>query len=250
MEKFVLLYKITKQWLIALYILLKCVFKDPSKVLDIDVGMKVYGGAITKSSLKFLHKFSRDEQAQILFNRGKCLLAERLCDKEYLETLPENTLGKHYYNLVYRNNAGELKHNYMDLFRNAKKDGEYKKIRNDNTDKYDQVKKNIAMTERTYPEILAQHDLMHTICGVDTSAEGELYLHAFLSNQIKIPATRLVAIAIGLYFIVNKFNFKVVRNSFKYYDAGKNSKWLLPIDWANLLDRDIYELRRELNINL
>jgi ubiquinone biosynthesis protein Coq4 len=249
MVTLLILYNLFKRKIKAYFIFLCCFF-NPSKILKLEVGMMLYGNTITKSSFKFLEKFFHHENAQILFKDDRCVLAERLSDKEYLNSLPENSLGKLYYNLVFNQTTGQLSTNYVELLDKNRKVGPFKKVRSDETDKYDSLKKKLNIADKTLCQLLLQHDLMHILTNTSSDSEGELYLHAFFLKQIQLRGPKLLALSLAFNEIILNLNFKALKQSIKYYKIGKEADWLLPVDWANLLHVDVFELRKRFNITL
>jgi ubiquinone biosynthesis protein COQ4 len=141
---------------------------------------------------------------------------------EELGRLPDGTLGKEFYIHMTKNNLN------VDFF----------------------PKEDITVPVKYIVMRLRQvHDIWHVLAGYDTSLPGELALQAFYIAQAKSGVSSVLLA--GGFLHSSKFG----TDSHRYmdiiiggYNQGKNAKPLLRLKYETLWDRQLDDLRRELNI--
>ena len=158
---------------------------------------------------------------------NKVHLIDTLKRKEYLSELPEGSLGKNYYNFIYREKLTP---------------DELVSASEINFDPNKSEEENIFHTR-----LRDMHDLWHVTTGYGRDALGELSLLAFTYAQEKNRG--IGAIVLYGYRIMGKvtreLNFKidlreVVREGYK---LGKEASFWAIADWENLLEKPITEVR-------
>ncbi len=157
-----------------------------------------------------------------------CSLYERAClgkiDLQELHRLPGNTLGYNYANHMLENGLKPL-------------GSEAQQIESD----LQFLRVHIAQT----------HDIWHVVTGCNTNLLGELQLEAFYVAQLYATRFWLALIAKNLIKAV----VYDVEASTQYMDAitkgwlmGKQAKPLFGIQWKNLWEKPLLEVRTSLNI--
>jgi ubiquinone biosynthesis protein COQ4 len=158
---------------------------------------------------------------------NKVHLIDTLKRKEYLSKLPEGSLGKSYYNFIYKEKLTP---------------DELVSASEINFDPNKSEEENIFHTR-----LRDMHDLWHVTTGYGRDALGELSLLAFTYAQEKNRG--IGAIVLYGYRIMGKvtkeLNFKidlreVVREGYK---LGKEASFWAIADWENLLEKPITEVR-------
>ena len=158
---------------------------------------------------------------------NKVHLIDTLKRKEYLSKLPEGSLGKNYYNFIYKEKLTP---------------DELVSASEINFDPNKSEEENIFHTR-----LRDMHDLWHVTTGYGRDALGELSLLAFTYAQEKNRG--IGAIVLYGYRIMGKvtreLNFKidlreVVREGYK---LGKEASFWAIADWENLLEKPITEVR-------
>jgi len=201
--------------------------KEDTKQVFVVINALGSSGRLRK---KYLNIFkSSDVGKKVLDSRIN--LIDTLKDKEYLSNLPENSLGKKYYNFIYKENlTPEELVSASEIYDNP----------------------NLTEEENIFHTRLRDmHDLWHVTTGYGRDSLGELCLLAFTYAQNKNRG--IGAITLYGYSIMGKvtkelqFNIdlrKVIREGYK---IGKNAPFWGCADWENLLDKPIEEVREKLN---
>ena len=158
---------------------------------------------------------------------NKVHLIDTLKRKEYLSKLPEGSLGKSYYNFIYKEKLTP---------------DELVSASEINFDPNKSEEENIFHTR-----LRDMHDLWHVTTGYGRDALGELSLLAFTYAQEKNRG--IGAIVLYGYRIMGKvtkeLNFKIdLREVVKEgYKLGKEASFWATADWENLLEKPITEVR-------
>ena len=158
---------------------------------------------------------------------NKVHLIDTLKRKEYLSELPEGSLGKNYYNFIYKEKLTP---------------DELVSASEINFDPNKSEEENIFHTR-----LRDMHDLWHVTTGYGRDALGELSLLAFTYAQEKNRG--IGAIVLYGYRIMGKvtkeLNFKIdLREVVKEgYKLGKEASFWATADWENLLEKPITEVR-------
>lgn len=140
-----------------------------------------------------------------------------------LQKLPERTLGKAYYHHLIDNNLEILFAPEMRIQR--------------------------PIDYVTY-RVLKQHDIVHTILGLDTEVENEVALQGFNLGQLKSPVS-LTLVAGGLIHLVDKEPKRALEyyeKAHEFYEQGVQAKFFLEYKLEEMLDWPLEDVRKELNI--
>ena len=185
--------------------------------------------ALSGSSLqKGLKRFASTTHGQhVLSNRIDLL--QTLKNKEYLSSLPTNSLGRHYLNFIEHEkiSAGGL----VDA---SDKDITYSKMGEDLA--------RFATRQRD------THDLWHTLTQYGRDELGELCLLAFTYAQNQNRGIAFIVLA-GVFKMRPYYGLKVFSAVYKAYKSSKRAKWLPEQNWEELLTKPIEEVRQFLEIH-
>ena len=167
-------------------------------------------------------------------NLGRKVLLERrslletLLNREYLATLPQQSLAAHYLNFVTKENIsakglvepseGMRGMQNLDadtlLFANRQRD---------------------------------MHDLWHTLTHYGRDELGEVCLLAFTCAQSPNRGLAFIAL-VGIFQLSRRYGRGVSGAAYRAYQDGKNAAWLPAQDWEYLLTQPIGNVRAQLNI--
>lgn len=166
---------------------------------------------------------------------GRRVLAERidlletLRDRNRLAGLPHGSLGRAYYDFVYRENLSA-----DGLVEASMTGGSHTRL--DNAD-----------TQRYAERLREQHDLWHTLTGYGRDRFGEVCLLAFTYAQTRNTGLGLIAL-VGTWKGIQKIGMRVPKAMWNAFHAGRHASWLPEQDWERLLHVPIAEVRRQLAV--
>ncbi len=185
--------------------------------------------AMGGSSRKYLNMFKKSDVGKKVLEK-KINLIDTLKNKEYLSKLPEDSLGKNYYNFIYK-----------------------EKLTPDELVSASEIYSDPNKTEEEnifHTRLRDMHDLWHVTTGYGRDALGELSLLAFTYAQDRNRG--IGAITLYGYHIMGKvtkeLNFSVdLREVVKEgYRLGKAAPFWGCADWENLLEKPLHMVREEL----
>lgn len=185
--------------------------------------------ALSGSSLqKGLKRFASTGHGRYVLENRIDLL-QTLQNKDYLSSLPANSLGRHYLNFIEKEkiSAGGL----VDA---SDKDITYAEMGEDLT--------RFATRQRD------THDLWHTLTQYGRDELGELCLLAFTYAQNQNPGIAFIILA-GLLKMRTRYGLKIFSAVYKAYRSSKRAKWLPEQNWEELLERPIEDVRQFLKIH-
>lgn len=199
----------------------------------------LYGGTLFPAGIELVLRTMATKEGYHLLKQKRCELEQRLTDLDQLGTLPENSLGRLYYESIM--SLASVDDNLLN-----------KEYRSDLEDKLQaEIKSgNASPTTMMVQEITYQHDLMHLITNSPTSLDGEGKLHAFLIPHLRIPATHIIALSVCLGDSFKLASLVPIKEGWKAYQRGKRAKWLFPVKWVDYLDKDIDDIRKEFNVEI
>lgn len=146
-------------------------------------------------------------------------------DLNHLKNLPQGTLGYEYANFLIRNN--------LDMVF-------YPNLRSRNLLSYIKYK------------LSASHDILHVVCGYNTSLIDEAALQAFMLAQIQSPLA-LVTLGSTLIHIATQRpqEIKTTMDLVVFaYKQGQIATNLLGVNWHLLFSQPLGEVRKQLNVIL
>ena len=160
--------------------------------------------------------------------REKINLVDTLKDREYLATLPRESLGQAYLHFT------ASQHLTADGLVDASED---------------HTEEMLDPNVKLYAERLRDmHDLWHTLTGYGRDELGEACLLAFTYAQTRNRGIALIVLFAGLE-IRKSIGISVFRAICRGYRDGRKATWLPQQDFEALLKHPISEVRKELNIN-
>lgn len=225
-------------WRIGLVSLYKIINYDNTPP---EVALKVYSKTILPTGILFASKMYKNPIGKRLLDEKSCLLEAKLTNFDYLKSLPEETLGKEYYNFWSAN-----------LQKNSSLD--YQKIRKDHA-KTTNIRFNFGpVTEyervmRFFDQMAYQHDLMHTLLGYKITMLGEIGVHGVLYNHLKIPAVKLIFWSGMIAEAIKTKSLIPIKVGIESRKIGKKINTnLFMVDWVEHLDVPIKEIKKKFNI--
>ena len=164
---------------------------------------------------------------------GKRVLAERidlvatLKDSEYLQSLPEHTLGNTYHRFITREqiSAGGLEQ--------ASAEAGYKVMHPD--------------MDHFVRRIRSSHDLFHVLTRYGRDPLGEACLLAYTYGQTGNIAFAFILIS-GLIRIYRGAGSAAFGALWRGYRDGKNARWMLDANWEELLEQPVGKVREYFGI--
>ena len=181
------------------------------------------------SDRKYFKIFSKTKLGKKILEK-KINLVDTLKDKNFLESLPKNTLGYKYFEFIYKENLSPEE--LIDASNNI--DGRDLRERSE-----DEIFFNIRKRD--------MHDLWHVTTGYGRDALGELSLLAFTYAQEQNRG--IGAIALYGYWKVGKelpgFNLREV--IYEGYRNGKKANLWSCEDWESLIQLPLSEVREKIN---
>ncbi|MFM8355954.1 MAG: Coq4 family protein [Gammaproteobacteria bacterium] len=180
-----------------------------------------------KTILHGYNRFTATPMGRRILDEERNLI-ERLRDRDWLASLPEGTLGRHYLGFVERENltadglveASETAHGQL-------------------------VHPGLA---RYGSRLRDMHDLWHITCGYGRDVSGEACLLAFTVAQTRNPGLALIAFVGGLKIARESGDRRILRALWAAFRTGQRAEWLPAADWEHLLTRPLSEVRSRLCI--
>lgn len=203
---------------------------DTNQVFKIGDTLVDIARSMDKESIKNLFTDCAPELVEMYESKKYINLIKQTYKLQELIKLPTNTLGYNY--------------------------GKHMKNRGFDPEFYDK-KEIIDLPSMVLILLGKTHDIWHVLTGFDTDSFGEIGLQAFYHAQFPAPASNAIVTSglIGAMknFGQGKFDSNTSRKIFEYivegYIRGKSAKNLFAIEWGDKYwDKDIEELRKELNI--
>lgn len=181
------------------------------------------------SDRKYFKIFSKTKLGKKILEK-KINLVDTLKDKNFLESLPTNTLGYKYFEFIYKENLSPEE--LIDASNNI--DGKDLRGRSEDEIFFNTRKRDM-------------HDLWHVTTGYGRDALGELSLLAFTYAQEQNRG--IGAIALYGYWKVGKelpgFNLREV--IYEGYSNGKKANLWSCEDWESLIQLPLSEVREKIN---
>lgn len=209
----------------------------------------IYTGTMWPYGIKFKDEVMKIPEGNKIMNERRCFLEQKLKDHEYLKSLPENTIGKMYYNFI------------EDNLMYAEKDFDYHNVKRDffATKRERTKRKLIKMayynrvrsrsTIRFLQQLGVQHDIFHAMLRYGANFDGEIGVHGFLWHHMKVPAVKLIFILGTIAECFRRRNLQAFKIALESYRNGKAvNKNLFAIDWIQYLDKDVEEIYKMFNI--
>lgn len=175
---------------------------------------------------RVVQRFRESPSGRKLLQRRSNLLP-RLADRQALEALPADTLGRAYLTFIDREGITP------DGLVGASLEGELGAMRARGDD-FSYVSDRLRDT----------HDLWHVVTGYQGDVMGEAALLAFSAAQTKNPGIATMALAA----VLRSGDRDVARQVYAGYRAGQRAVWLVALDWEALLAEPLTAVRARLGI--
>ena len=202
---------------------LKRLIADPERTEEVFTIVQALSGPALQNGLA---RFKACEVGQRVL-REKIELLHTLQDREYLASLPSNTLGAHYLQFM--------------IAEGISADGLVEASDDMSIHKDDEQLQRFGHRQRD------MHDLWHTTTQYGTDTLGETCLLAFTYAQTKNRGLGVICLA-GCFKLRREYGWDVFKAAWRGYKDGKRAAWLPGQDWEALLALPIDEVRSQLNI--
>ena len=196
---------------------------DPERTHEVFTIIRALSGPALQNGFK---RFAATEAGQKVL-REEIDLLDTLQNHRLLQTMPANSLGRHYLHFVTAENlsAGELV--------DASSSGEI-----------DQLEGDLARFATRQRDM---HDLWHVLTGYGRDTLGELCLLSFTYAQTRNRGVGFICL-VGAQKLCQEYGRGVYRAAWRAYRDGKEAAWLPAQDWEALLAMPIDEVRLSLGI--
>jgi ubiquinone biosynthesis protein COQ4 len=196
---------------------------DPERTHEVFTIIRALSGPALQ---KGFERFAATETGQKVL-REKADLLDTLQNHQHLQSLPADSLGRHYLHFVTTENlsAGEL-------------------VEASGTAEIDQLEGDLARFATRQRDM---HDLWHVLTGYGRDTLGELCLLSFTYAQTKNRGVGFICF-VGAQKLRKEYGHGVYRAAWQAYKDGKKAAWLPAQDWEALLAMPIDELRQRLDI--
>jgi ubiquinone biosynthesis protein Coq4 len=188
--------------------------RDLESVFEINDGLR--NSEAMKASVDYLK--SNPDMAQLMEER----YIAPAPDMEYLSKLPTNTLGYSYASSLIA--AGFDPKFYREITP---------------ADDIDYIRLRVRQT----------HDIWHIVTGFSTDEIGEIGLQSFGFSQMHYPSAVFILVASLIKGIKNPSALDpVMQIIYQGYELGKNAKPFLAFKWEQHWERELEDLRKEMNV--
>ncbi len=196
---------------------------DPEQTHEVFTIIRALSGPALRNGYQ---RFAETETGKQVLREERSLL-DTLSDQAHLESLPANSLGRHYLNYL----------RSEDLTAAGLVDAS-------NEDDYDELGRNMALFARRQRDM---HDLWHALSQYGRDELGEALLLAFTYAQTKNRGIGFICF-IGLCKLAEHYGTGVFSAAWRAYRDGKRAAWLPAQDWEALLALPIEEVRQQLRL--
>lgn len=206
------------------WVALKALLANPEETHHVFTIVRALSG---KTLLRGYNRFAGTATGHRVLEERRELLS-MLRDRDYLRSLPEGSLGRHYLTFVEREDLS------ADGLVDASSREELP------------LSPNLA---RYAARLRDMHDLWHVTCGYGRDVSGEVCLLAFTMAQTRNPGLALIVAAGTLRIARSPGGRGIVPAVWAAFRAGRRAAWLPAADWEALLARPLAVVRTELNVS-
>lgn len=210
----------------------------------------IYTGTLWPTGMLFKNEVLKDPVGYQLLHQKKCQLDVKLADHNYLRSLPENTLGKLYYNYI-NNMMRDVDYQYRN-YHEIKTELYFtprEKLKRRLISKLFSSRESKRTSLKFLEQIGVQHDVFHSLLDYGPNTDGELGLHAFQMHHFKIPAIKLIFWSMMISQLIKTLSLRSFKVGLEGYKNGKKANTnLFMIDWEKHLEDDVDYIRSKYNI--
>ena len=203
---------------------LRKLLSDPEQTEHVFTIIRALSG---KTLLRGYNRFSGTSTGRAILSEKRNLI-DILSDRDYLRTLPTESLGAHYLKFVETENLSA--------------DG---LVEASNTDEIYGASNITFYAER----LRDMHDLWHVTTQHGRDVKGEVCLLAFTVAQTKNPGLALIALAGMLKIARENGDWRIAKAAWQGFRNGRRAAWLPAADWEKLLTQPLSTVRQTLNVN-
>ena len=202
---------------------LRRLIADPERTEEVFTIIDALSGPALENGLA---RFNALDVGQRVLH-DKVELLDTLRDREYLRSLPADSLAAHYLSFVTTENLSA--DGLVDASDNAHYQDQSEDLRRFGTRQRD------------------MHDLWHTLTQYGRDTLGEACLLAFTYAQTQNRGLGVICLA-GCFKLRSVYGSEVFKAAWRGYQDGKRAAWLPGQDWEHLLTLPIDQVRLELGI--
>ena len=207
-----------------LFSLLRTVGQDEERT---DAALEIFDAVGGDGGERCFQRFLADAEGRRLIAE-RPVLVERMADHAWLETLPEQSLGRAY--LAFCRQNGFEPDGLVQL---------------NNATNREVLFEMDPVRGWFWDRFTAMHDLWHVVTGCDTSGDGEALLLAF--SQAQMPQ-RGFAFLLGLSVVMANIDLFFQARLFRSWRRGRQASWLVVARWEELFERPLEEVRARLGV--
>lgn len=205
---------------------LRRLVRDKDDTKQVFTILKSLGGG---SSFRGFQRFRATDYGQKVLSTETDLV-DLLSDRQYLEGLPEGSLGRAF--IAFMDRCGLSPEGLAEASREAGID-----------------EANFTPDFRKFERRLrCSHDLWHVVTGYGCDGLGEMGLVAFSYRHIRNIGFLLIAVAAAYNYKKQFPDRPIWRILREGYRRGGQAQWLVAADWERLLPQPLSLVRRQLNI--
>lgn len=203
---------------------LRKLLADPEQTEHVFTILRALSG---KTLLRGYNRFAGTSTGSAILSEKRNLI-DILSNRDYLRSLPADSLGAHYLKFVETENLS------ADGLVEASDTAE------------DYGKSNITQ----YAERLRDmHDLWHVTTQHGRDIKGEVCLLAFTVAQTNNPGLALIAFAGMLKIARGSGDWRIAKAAWQGFRNGRRAAWLPGADWEKLLTQPMDSVRQTLGVN-
>lgn len=201
---------------------IRVLLRNPEDTAQVFVIVRALSG---KSLLRGFNRFAATPTGRAVLAENRSLLRV-LADRDYLASLPAESLGRAYLEFMKTQNLS------AEGLVDASLAGE----------------RPLEESLARYAERLRDmHDLWHVVTGYGRDTSGEVCLLGFTFAQTRNPGLAFIAL-IGAAKIAREMDRRIFPALWAAYRAGRRAEWLPAADWEQLLTEPLDRVRQRLRI--
>ncbi len=203
---------------------LRKLLADPEQTEHVFTIVRALSG---KTVLRGFNRFSGTSTGRAILSEKRNLI-DILSNRDYLRTLPAESLGAHYLKFVETENLSA--------------DG---LVEASDTDEIYGESDITLYAER----LRDMHDLWHVTTQHGRDVKGEVCLLAFTVAQTNNPGLALIAFAGMLKIARESGDWRIAKAAWQGFRNGRRAAWLPAADWEKLLTQPLTTVRQTLSVN-
>ncbi|MBS0642665.1 MAG: Coq4 family protein [Acetobacteraceae bacterium] len=194
---------------------------------DLHAGVAFLRATQGRSAIRAFARFRAGDVGRRILDR-RIILRDRLLERDALERLPAESLGRSYLAFMERENVAVP--SLLDLAQSCPEVARTAEER--------------LFAERTH----VMHDLWHVVAGYGTEPLGEVCILAIRSAQMRHVGVWILCLG-GMRHVENDLGRARARAAVREaFTRGRRAAWLYGVDWEAMLPQPLEAVRRALNL--